>query len=131
VRSVPVAATETVAVFLKNRSEHSQIRAKYGPFMPNKNGRRSVYRVDGLEPDQVRQLGVDYVEPHRGQLRGYATQVAATFYGQGLDFEPDGVPHERHANVVKWTGVDHKDRLIAQHLAEGSMLRLYQAHPGK
>jgi hypothetical protein len=126
VRGVPVAQTETVAAFLKNRSEHSLIRAKYAPFMPNKNGRRSVYRVDGLEPDQLRQLGAYYVEPYLGLLRGYATQVAAEFYGQELNFEPDGVPHERHANVIKWTGVAHKDRLIAQRLAESSMLRLYQ-----
>lgn len=121
----PVAATEAVAVYLRHRSDHRSDRATYNAFMPANNGRRSVYRIDGLDHHGVRQLGADYVEPHRGPLRGYATQFAAEFYGQGLDFVPDGVPHERHANAVNWSDIPAKNRIIAEHLARDATLVLY------
>lgn len=112
-------------MFLRHKTDHKADRPAYNAFMPASNKRRSVYRVDGLSSDAVQQLGKEYVEPKRGPLRGYGAQIAGAFYGQGLEFDPDGMPHERHANVIGWSNLDAKNRLIAENLARGATLHLF------
>ena len=64
----------------------------------------SIYRVDGLASADVWNLCAAYVDDlalgRRAKARG--TTTAQLFLEAELKFDPDGIPHDRHANVIGW-----------------------------
>jgi len=100
-------------------------RPRYSAYMPPANGRKSVYRTDMLSEAAIRAIADEFVVPHRGQAKGHAHQSAAIVMAQGLAFDPDGVPHPRHANIVGWTSERAKNRLKAENIAASATAVLY------
>jgi hypothetical protein len=103
--------------------------------MPAKNGCKSVYRTQGLSPDEIRDLGRVYVEPMRGPLKGYANQVAQVVFSAGLTVEPDPHPHRRHANICGWSADRAANRIKAEKIAATATIVIYAtldaAGPGR
>jgi hypothetical protein len=93
----------------------------YTAFMPNKNLRTSVYRCTGLDDATIRAIGVSHVAPLRGALKGHCCKAAQDFLDEGLSFDADGKPHERHANVVGWSDDRAANRIKAKKLADKAM----------
>ena len=80
-------------------------------FLPSMNEENnqyelSVYRVDGLEDFEIFDLGREHVNRQTcaradievSSVRGIRVDGQIV----GLDLVADGVPHERHANVINW-----------------------------
>ena len=92
--------------------------------MPAKNGELSVYRIDGLERDEVITIGKRFVADLRGKtLLGFASVAAAVPMGSGLRIVGTEKPHPRHANISNWPG-GSADKLIAIKIAEAAILAL-------
>lgn len=121
----PVATDERITVYLVHSTDFNATRPTYNAFMPAANARKSVYRTSALSHNEVRDLGKIHVEPIRGPLKGYGHQQAVVVFTQGLQFDPDGKPHVRHANIIGWSGIKAKDRITAQKLAESASLTVY------
>lgn len=97
-------------------------RVKYSAFMPPPNGRLSVVRSDGLAMQEVEAIGRQFVH---ADVKGHATLLAEAFLTRNLQFDPNGEPFSRHANVFNWHEDDARNRLIATALASASVLNKY------
>lgn len=72
-------------------------------FEPNRALELSVFRVDGLVRDQIRDLGDEVVEKHPSarKLHGWGEFPESAVQKAGLRVERDDDP-PRHANIVGW-----------------------------
>lgn len=118
-----VGADEVIARYFVHDSEMRPGKElpDFAAFMPNRNLRTSVYRSTGLEEATIRAIGVSHVAPMRGSLKGHCCKAAQDFLDQGLSFDADGQPHERHANVVGWSTDRAANRIKAKKLADKAM----------
>lgn len=95
--------TLTRYIFQRNRIRRSDNSVKHTAFEPPATGRLSVYWIAGLGSPAIWQICQQQVEP----LIGHAAVARADFnslsaYAAGLTVDLDGVPHERHANIIGW-----------------------------
>lgn len=96
-------------------------KAAYNLFMPPPDMQVSVVRATGIDAAAVRAIGEAHVSM---SLKGHATFPADVALTRGLTFDPDAVPHARHANLIGW-GDDALNRLHARAIAEASSLLEY------
>lgn len=94
--------------------------------MPPKDLRLSVYRIDGLQIEEIWEIGQREVIDAMGQpkiLYGIADVKVSTVQENNLKVEPDDRP-PRHANIIGWPEEKEKQKIIAQELAAGAKLVL-------
>ena len=100
-----VLPEEMITRYVIDKSQmagHGKVR--FSAFMP-KDGKKSIYRIShpDLSETEIWTIGQDYVATPRSKtLRGRADLKAVAVYDEGLSFDPNGVPHPRHANIVGW-----------------------------
>jgi hypothetical protein len=84
----------------------------------------SVFRVYGLNTEEILQIGQDEVINKSSQLNtlyGYADIKAKSFIDLSLNIKPDNDP-PRHASVLGWPEEKSKRKSIAQQLAASAKL---------
>jgi hypothetical protein len=98
-------------------------RARYDLFLPKPYKELSVVRCSGIDDAAVRAIGVEHIgDP----LKGHATVAADVVFARSLQFDADGEPFARHANIVGWPEANEpKYRLDAKALADASTLVEY------
>lgn len=87
----------------------------------------SVYRVDGLTAGAVWELAAEYVDAVEQPMTARGSAAAKVFFDARLNFDADGTPHERHANVVEWPEEKHLQKDIARQIADVMTLELRAA----
>ena len=91
-------------------------------WLPDAQGRTSVYRVHGLGHGEIEDIGRVHVAQPRGKVLSGRTECqSVNLTNVGLDIIPDPEPHPRHANVTGWPE-DKSEQLdviaeFAQHLS--------------
>ena len=115
-------------------------KCQIGTFLPMRNYQRdngriekSVYRTDGLENGEIFELGFEYVKPtirSRGDLKvsdlrnieitNEKREIVGTY---DLYVEPDGIPHERHANILGWPDFGNCEREREEHRKIAAVLK--------
>lgn len=122
-----VRPTEHLARYLThsnhfNRSRHS---VKHHAFQPPSSLRLSVFRIQGLEPDQAWAIGETHVvaatSMRLSTLYGMADILASAIQEQKLDVDADDIP-SRHADDVGWPEDKSERKLIAMELAAEAAL---------
>ncbi len=89
------------------------------PSLVNGRSETSVFRVVGLDDNELRGLGRE-IRPDR-TLKGIANIQADIVYGADLQFDPDNTP-ERHANIIGWPNDKADQKELAQELANKATL---------
>jgi hypothetical protein len=129
----PVAETESVTRFLFHSSQFAKMERRVrAPAIASLRhpgtGRLelSVYRADGATASElwgICEVHVDNKATARvAKARG--TCLAGTFSDEGFSFDPDGIPHPRHANVIGWRDdiPKHELKNIQQKIARAMKL---------
>jgi len=100
-------------------------RVRHNAFMPNKKGEVSVYRTEGLDTEEIYELGRVYMaDIFRKRLLGRAEIIVSDIQKNGLKVQPHPDPHPRHANIAGWPEESSKHKAIALDLAADSALHL-------
>lgn len=103
-----VAPAEPTVKFLLEEGHLSQKErtVNQAAFKPSKKTKSlSVYRTRNLENDEAFEIGRQYVTEllkDKKPILAGAYLKAEVYYEQKLNFDPDGKPHPRHANVIDW-----------------------------
>jgi hypothetical protein len=72
-------------------------------FRPAANLTFSTYRTTKLEDNQIWYIGETYTGTPQGKpVAGRIDLLAMDYETEGLRFDPNGVPHRRHVNVMGW-----------------------------
>lgn len=122
-----VRAEETIAVYLLSSNDYAATRGrvKHNRFLPNKELKRSVYRVSGLTEPEIWEIGdIHVAEPQHKTALGRGELVAKAISQQGLEIVPETNPHPRHADVIGWPAEKDARLEIAQALARVATLKL-------
>jgi hypothetical protein len=102
----------------KGKYRPSDMTAKYNLFMPPQTLKLSVYRTSGMDEAEIWQIAADHIEPKRGKgVIGRANLKAAFVKLKQLEFDPNGVPHRKHADIIGWGDDVTQHRVIAMELA--------------
>ena len=98
---------------------------KPNAFFPPTNMQLSVYRIDGLEQDEIWEIGQDIVDNMAEQrnLYGVADVKARIVEREKLAIMPDELP-SRHANIINWPSEEAKCLSITQKIAAEARLIL-------
>lgn len=114
-----VDTNEVISRFYFNKKDfRADNTVRHHAFMPPpKHGRMSVFRINGLDDQEVWEFGRLYVVPERGLIVGRGDLDASKVYDFGLTINPTELPHPRHANIEGWELNTEKDRLKALKLA--------------
>ena len=98
-----VRAAGLLARFAVESGRLTDSRVKPKLFEPNRALELSVFHVDGLVRDQIRDLGDEVVKKHPSarKLRGWGEFPESAVRKAGLRVERDDDP-PRHANIVDW-----------------------------
>ena len=88
-------------------------------FRPTKQERVSISRIDGLDCDDIVEVGLDVVERHAvaSELHGWVEFTHDDVTALGLEIDYDEIP-PRHANIVAWPGGKGKRLWTRQRLAK-------------
>lgn len=111
-----VAAAERLSRYLPRKKSVVSLankRVKYSAFLPNSNGRTSVYRTEALSEDEIWQLAATFVAPEIGDVAARGDVSSEVLPSLGLSLDPDGVPHPRHANIIGWPGAKEAQKVKA------------------
>jgi hypothetical protein len=121
--TLPVKAVATDR-FTRFLFHSNQFRENIGRVTPigllpifNKGRQRwetSTHRIDGLPPALIWALGYRYVEtlPHR-RIKARASGEVALVTAQNLQYEVNGRPYPRHADIIGWSADDKDVRMMA------------------
>lgn len=94
--------------------------------MPPPDLHLSVFRIDGLQLEEIWEIGqrevIDAMSQSR-ELKGIADVKALKVQENDLEIEPDNIP-SRHANIIGWPEEKEKQKIIAQELAAEAKLVL-------
>lgn len=134
-RLLPTAAApnEPLARYVTHKKQyriHPRPSAKATLFEPRSDLRLSVFRITGLDGEQVRKMGQDNVVRDTSlKLHGCADIAVSDIKNVDphLNIDCDGIP-ARHACIVGWPVGDEKKSermLIAYKLADKATLILY------
>lgn len=108
--SFTVDHREMIARFLtsKNHFAKSTGRIKYGSYLPALDGETSVFRVSGINRQEISYIGEKYVRNPRVKkggsctIYGWSKVKAGVILKTKLVIEPEPTPHPRHANLTNW-----------------------------
>lgn len=99
--------------------------------MPRRFGSRlenSVYRTGGLAEAEVWAICHKYYEdPAKLLARGRGDGLAKYILAAGLSFDPNGIPHPRHADILGW----HDDGEAADRLTKSHWMLTAQKFAGE
>jgi hypothetical protein len=111
-----VTDDETLTRYVFHRNDIKGGRVKTGAFMPPRNLRLSVSRIDELSEENIWDIGRNVGNVSGRQLHGRADIRALKVMKIGLQINPDNTP-ERHANIIGWPEQESEQLSIAQELA--------------
>lgn len=119
-----VAEHERITRYIneKKKIRPKEGKARYNAFMPPRTLRMSVCRTDGLDGAEVWQIADEFVATAEKPVIARADLEAREYLSRRLSFDPDGIPHLRHANVIGWSDEQSLQQLIALELAEAAVL---------
>lgn len=107
-------------IFSKNQIKISDHTVKYSAFIPPRDGLLSVFRISGLQENQIWEVGCGLrLLPLLGRADIKASAVTKT----GLSIDADDIP-PRHANIFGWPAESSAIKLKAIELAEKAELYL-------
>lgn len=96
--------------------------------MPSaKTNNTSVYRIDGCDAYEVWNIGANFVEALRSdgkRICGRAETKAIAFRNQQLDFDANGTPHFRHADIIGWPSEKFEQKMKALEVARVASLHI-------
>lgn len=95
-----VGDDERLARVLTSSGHYSTERrcAKPPALLPDENGRKSVFRISGLDEAAIQQLAITHV---CGRRHGAMTFIASNVRQEGLEISPSEPP-PRHADLLLW-----------------------------
>lgn len=97
----------------KNHYSSANKRVKFGAFMPARDNKTSVFRIDELSYEEVWQYGVKYVESKGDrEIFARADLKIKNIIKHNLKVTPSEPPH-RHANIEGWPD----DKILQKHIA--------------
>lgn len=96
-------AAELLARFALENGRLTDMIAKPKLFEPNRRLELSVFNIDGLAHEKIRQLGIGVARQHptSRRLHGWGEIDTTAVYETGLRVEYDNEP-PRHASIVGW-----------------------------
>lgn len=107
-------------IYSKNHYRSSDHTARHSVFMPPEDRRLSVFRISGLQENDVWSIGDNLrSQPSLGRADIKALSVLEI----GLLIDADDIP-PRHANIIGWPEEASAIKLKAMELAEKASLRL-------
>ena len=123
-----VSPNESLGRYLTDKNYFSRMNkeVKFKAFMPPLDKCLSVYRIDGLQLDEIWDIGQNMVVlamPQPRKLYGVADIKAGIVEREKLEIDPDDVP-PRHANIIGWPEDQAQQMSIAQGLAAEAILVL-------
>jgi len=87
------------------------------PLQNDETGRweTSIYRIDGLAAARIWTLGYTYLEnvAENRHIKARASGLVSIVTGQGLQFDVNGRPYPRHADIIGWPNGDKHARMMA------------------
>lgn len=109
-------------------SDHFSVvnnNVKYAAFLPARDNKASVYRIDDYSEDEITALDNQFVSGKRTD--GRTSKARADIFAKQirkshLDIKPEQNPHKDHANIEGYTGDKSSDRLKAIELARYAAL---------
>lgn len=128
-----VSPSENVTCFIFDTRHYSitEERVKYGAFLPDKGGERSVFRIIHLTNDHIKFIG-DYVGRKRSRaLLARGTLKVQNVTDTGLNFIPQGDPDipltlgRWHSVIIGWPTQKEDQRERAIDLANTATLDSY------
>lgn len=101
-------------IFARDQFDATKDVVKSGAFLPPKDRRLSIYRIQGCSKPKVWWLGHWYVARKRKKpILARGDLQALGFCQLNLHIRPDGDPHPRHANVEGWPDKsEHKMKAV-------------------
>jgi hypothetical protein len=78
----------------------------------------SVYRVDNLTPAEIWAIAEAHVHTAATPMKARGTTQASVYIEALLAFDPDGIPHPRHTNVIGWATDKHVRKDQARRIAD-------------
>lgn len=129
----PVSRSELVTRFIASSDHYAATKGRVKPaaLTPSENSRTgrlelSVYRAEGLPGSELWSLCEQFVDsPTAGRrMKARATCSAQSYLDHGLEFDADGRPHPRHANVTGWPAMKSERMLLQQKVAADMTLEL-------
>ena len=115
----------------RSQFKSSENKVKYSAFIPPQSLKLSVYRISGIQNQEIWNMGNEYVaKPQSKTVLGRADILASEVLnlGEGLSLEPDPKPHPRHANITGWAVDKSKQKLVAIKLADKAK---FESIPGQ
>ena len=104
------------------RSNGTVVPAALLPRFSNVTARweTSTHRTDGLRRDHIWVLGYMYVEnlSQRRRIKARGSGMVRAVTKAGLQFEVNGRPYPRHADLINWSNDKHTRLMAATVLAE-------------
>ena len=101
---------------------------KQAAFSPNKDLKYSVYRTSRSSESEIWVIKSEQVDDRRTDGKksiGRFDILAEAFITSNLQFDPNGKPHTRHANVVGWNSNKPDDLQKRQELAKLASQAIY------
>jgi hypothetical protein len=108
---------ETISRYLLEGEIRRDNTIRHSAFTPPTNLRHSVFRIDSLSDEEIWNLAIEYVEPHRGKVIGRGDLLVSQVLGENLRVVPADPP-PRHADICGWPPDDRERRVtVAKVLA--------------
>lgn len=115
-----ILSTENLSRYIFSRSDYGtipELRVKYSLFIPKENEVKiSVFRTDGLESQEIWDIGKDVAKKRASSLKGRADLLVEHVLQINLNVEADEPP-PRHANIVFPSKDKSEQKLAAIKLA--------------
>jgi len=117
------------ARFLTSSKQFNTTQVKGAAFLPmlnnnSSNFETSIYVINSLDDDYIKDIGKKVVKLSNRSLHGYAYLEAKYIVSAGLEVDFDNTP-KHHANIIGWASNKSKRKLQAQKLSINAALRLY------
>lgn len=110
-------------IFESNKYSTEKNVVKPGAFLPNRNGQTSVFSIQGLEEQEVWEIGESVATNRQKTLKARADIDLIKVTNNNLSVVDDEPP-PRHANIVGWRDDKPEQQLIALELVEDAQLYL-------
>ncbi len=102
---------------------------KYAAFLPARDNKASVYRIDGYTEDLIDELDKEFISGKRtdGKIsKGRADLLARQVRLSQLDVIAEPTPHKDHANIEGYFSDKSANKLKAIELARHATLVLHE-----
>ncbi len=112
-------------IFFSDHFSMGNKNVKYAAFLPARDNKASVYRIDDYTEEEIAALDLQFVSGKRGDGRtskARADLLAKQIRSSQLDVKPEPNPHKDHANIEGYTGDKSSDKLKAIELAKHATL---------